>query len=245
MAASQSEAAAAALHAGVDVELPAVRCYGAPLGRAVATGRADKAAVDQAAARVLTRKCELGMLDPDCGARSWRGRSDLDPPGHRELAGRLAEESVVLLANPAGVLPLPTAGRVAVVGPLADDPLAFLRCCSRQGISARRILKPRRACQRSRYWRRCAPSLPLPTRSSSAPSAARIRIRSTPRCSPRPSPPPSRDMTIAVVGDEARGCSARARLGRGLRPTDLRLPGVTGPARGPGRNRYTGRSPSW
>jgi hypothetical protein len=41
-----------------------VRCYGTPLRKAIAAGLADEAVVDRAAARVLTRKCELGMLDP-------------------------------------------------------------------------------------------------------------------------------------------------------------------------------------
>ena len=112
VAASPSEAGAAALHAGIDVELPAVRCYGTPLRKAIAAGLADEAVVDRAAARVLTRKCELGMLDPDWTALpSPEGTlqaspPDLDPPEHRKLAGRLAEESVVLLANSGGVLPL-------------------------------------------------------------------------------------------------------------------------------------------
>ena len=43
VAASPSEAAAVALHAGIDVELPAVRCYGTPLRKAIAAGLADEA----------------------------------------------------------------------------------------------------------------------------------------------------------------------------------------------------------
>ena len=89
VAASPSEAGAAALHAGIDVELPAVRCYGAPLRKAIAAGLADEAVVDRAAARVLTRKCELGMLDPGWTALPSPGEAaplDLDPPEHRKLA---------------------------------------------------------------------------------------------------------------------------------------------------------------
>ncbi|MGN6246115.1 MAG: glycoside hydrolase family 3 C-terminal domain-containing protein, partial [Motilibacteraceae bacterium] len=62
---------------------------------------------------------------------------ELDPAEHRALARRLAERSVVLLADagaqgpdgPAG-LPLEPAAlrRVAVVGPNADDPLALMGC---------------------------------------------------------------------------------------------------------------------
>jgi beta-xylosidase len=236
VAASQSEAAAAALQAGVDVELPAVRCYGAPLGRAVETGLADEAAVDRAAARVLTRKCELGMLDPDwapLGASFGAGfeaadlggaAPDLDPPGHRELAGRLAEESVVLLANPAGVLPLPTAGRVAVVGPLADDPLAFFGCYS----------MPRHL---GEAHPEAAASVPTVTvlaalraeladsgSVSYAPGCA-VRSGDTSGFAAAVAAAAAADVAVAVVGDEA-GMFGRGTSGEGCDATDLRLPGV-------------------
>ncbi|GDY53444.1 hypothetical protein SVIO_040670 [Streptomyces violaceusniger] len=58
-------AAGLALAAGVDVELPAVRCFGTPLRDAVRAGEVDEALVDRAALRVLRQKCELGLLDPD------------------------------------------------------------------------------------------------------------------------------------------------------------------------------------
>jgi beta-xylosidase len=117
---SPAGAAALALAAGVDVELPAVRCYGA--------GPLDEKDVDRAALRVLTQKCELGLLDPDWAPPATDAPVDLDPPHMRALASRLAEESVVLLAND-GALPLgPGVRRVAVLGPLADDPAGLLGC---------------------------------------------------------------------------------------------------------------------
>ncbi|SDZ45695.1 beta-xylosidase [Micromonospora pattaloongensis] len=137
VAATPAEAAALALTAGVDVELPAVRCYGPPLLRAVRAGAVPVSLVDRAARRVLRQKCELGLLDPDwqptppalAGPDGADGGVDLDPPAHRELARQLAEESVVLLAND-GTLPLRPGSRVAVVGPLADSPAAMLNCYS-------------------------------------------------------------------------------------------------------------------
>ncbi|MFC7260991.1 beta-xylosidase/alpha-l-arabinosidase [Streptomyces lutosisoli] len=117
---SPAGAAALALAAGVDVELPAVRCYGA--------GPLDEEFVDRAALRVLTQKCELGLLDPGWAPLVAEATVDLDPPHMRALAGQLAEESVVLLAN-SGTLPLaPGVRRIAVLGPLADDPAAMLGC---------------------------------------------------------------------------------------------------------------------
>ncbi|MDG4766277.1 glycoside hydrolase family 3 N-terminal domain-containing protein [Solwaraspora sp. WMMD406] len=135
-----SEAAALALTAGVDVELPAVRCFGTPLVAAVRKGTVPESVVDRAVTRVLRQKCELGLLDPDwdptppilaspaqTSADRPVDRTALDGPDNRKLARRLAEESVVLLAND-GTLPLPPEARLAVVGPLADDVTGMLGC---------------------------------------------------------------------------------------------------------------------
>src|SRR6202453_2619387 len=106
VASTPAQAAGLALDAGLDVELPSVACYGAALVTAVREGQVPADLVDRAAARVLRQKCELGLLDPGwspsaaAGAAAGENGSaviDLDPPAHRALARRLAEESVVLL----------------------------------------------------------------------------------------------------------------------------------------------------
>mgnify|MGYP001347247144 CR=1 FL=1 len=135
---SQGRAAAAALAAGVDVELPGARCYAEPLRKLVQSGEVPESLVDRAVLRVLTQKCELGLLDADWSPQppvlaqadgpDGDGEVDLDPPEMRRVARQLAEESVVLLANGRGALPLAPRGRIAVVGPMADDPAAMLGC---------------------------------------------------------------------------------------------------------------------
>jgi len=235
VAASPSEAGAAALHAGIDVELPAVRCYGTPLRKAIAAGLADEAVVDRAAARVLTRKCELGMLDPGWTALPSQEDAaplDLDPPEHRKLAGRLAEESVVLLANPRGVLPLRGDSRVAVVGPLADDPLAFFGCYS----------MPRHL---GGTYPDAAVSVPVSTllsalRTELAAEGAELAGRPATVSYARACDVRSQDssgfaaavdvakaaeVVVAVVGDEA-GMFGRGTSGEGCDVTSLRLPGA-------------------
>ncbi|MBO9556077.1 glycoside hydrolase family 3 N-terminal domain-containing protein [Cellulomonas sp.] len=131
VAADEQHAAALALTAGVDVELPSVHCYGNPLRRALAAGDVDEALVDRALRRVLAQKLELGLLDA-----GWQALPDgvddlmLDDEHGRDIALRLAREAVVLLTNPSGSLPIARGRRVAVVGPLADDPMAMLGCYS-------------------------------------------------------------------------------------------------------------------
>lgn len=129
VAADRGEAAALALEAGIDVELPTGDAYLEPLAERVRAGLADERLVDRAVLRVLTQKEELGLLEPDAFAGEPPTDVDLDSPRQRELARRLAQESVVLLAND-GVLPLDRPRRVAVVGPNADRPEALMGCYS-------------------------------------------------------------------------------------------------------------------
>jgi beta-xylosidase len=127
-----SAAAAIALEAGIDVELPNLNAYGEGLVGLVETGAVDEALVDRSARRVLMQKCELGLLDPDWSPDPpalGQAQVPLDGPEHRGLARKLAHRSLVLLANN-GALPLSPGARVALVGPLAADPTAMLGCYS-------------------------------------------------------------------------------------------------------------------
>src|SRR3954447_20461699 len=115
VAGSEAEAAHLAMEAGIDVELPTLKCYGKPLVEAVLAGEVPESLIDRAARRVLLQKCELGLLDEDWNPEPTE-RIDLDSTANRTLARRLAEESVVLLDNPDGLLPLAPDTRIAVVG---------------------------------------------------------------------------------------------------------------------------------
>ena len=118
LAADGTGAARIALDAGVDVELPGTDCYGEPLIEGIQSGKIDLDIVDTSVRRVLRSKFELGLfespfVDPDTI------RTDT---GHDAgLARRIAEKSIVLLAND-GALPIsPDTGTIAVIGPNADD----------------------------------------------------------------------------------------------------------------------------
>nr|WP_260690089.1 glycoside hydrolase family 3 N-terminal domain-containing protein [Curtobacterium flaccumfaciens] len=102
IAADRGEAAALALEAGIDVELPTGDAYLAPLVERVRSGQVDEALVDRAVLRVLRQKERLGLLEPDAFAEDAPTGIDLDTPLHQALARQLAAKSLVLLSNDSG-----------------------------------------------------------------------------------------------------------------------------------------------
>lgn len=117
-------AAAMALTAGIDVELPGTDCYGTPLHDAVESGAVAIEVVDRAVERVLRTKFELGLFEqPYVDDSPAAVAAAIGSAADRALADELARASLVLLRND-GTLPLePTSlRRVAVIGPSADDP---------------------------------------------------------------------------------------------------------------------------
>ncbi|WP_426568930.1 glycoside hydrolase family 3 N-terminal domain-containing protein [Streptomyces canus] len=226
VAGTTAEAAHLALRAGIDVELPTVKYYGEALVEAVREGLVPEDLIDRAARRVLLQKCELGLLDED-----WRpdppesASIDLDSAANRAVARRLAEESVVLLDNPDGLLPLSPDSRIAVVGPRAADALAMLGCYSfpshvlthhpevEQGIDIPTLLESLRTelpDAKVTFAEGCAVSDPDTTGFEEA--VARTA---------------EADVCVAVLGDRA-GLFGRGTSGEGCDVADLRLPGVQG-----------------
>lgn len=133
VAADGADAAGLALRAGIDVELPTVDTFGTPLVEAVRAGTVSEELIDRALLRVLTQKAELGLLDEDWQPLPEGVGADgisLDGEADREVALRLARQAVTLLRNEDGTLPLAPGRRVALVGPVADDPMAMLGCYS-------------------------------------------------------------------------------------------------------------------
>ncbi len=125
-----AHAGAAALRAGIDVELPETQAYAA-VASLVESGELGVDVVDTAVRRVLRQKVELGLLDEGWEPTDVDGATvDLDPPGNRAIARELAEQSVVLLANRSGVLPLAPSGTVALVGPTAGEVRTLFGCYS-------------------------------------------------------------------------------------------------------------------
>jgi beta-glucosidase len=113
-------AARLALEAGIDVELPALQCYGEPLRRAIEAGQVDVALVDAAVARVLRMKFQLGLFEQPY-VDAAKAAAVFDTADQRTLARRLAQQSIVLLKND-GLLPLKKdVNSLALIGPAADS----------------------------------------------------------------------------------------------------------------------------
>jgi beta-glucosidase len=121
VAATPGEAARLALSAGLDMELPALDCYGEPLKAEIEAGRVPLEVVDTAVRRVLHLKFQLGLFEHPYVDEA-AAEAAFQTPAQRSLARQAVAESIVLLANN-GVLPLaPSVRRLAVIGPGADDP---------------------------------------------------------------------------------------------------------------------------
>jgi beta-xylosidase len=236
VAGGQGEAAALALAAGLDVELPGTRCFGEPLVNMAATGEVPEDLIDRAATRVLLQKLSFGLLDADWTPQADQAAAvpDFDSPAQRDIARRLAQESVVLLQNgngdgtggSTGVLPLAKDARVAVVGPLADDELAFFGCYSMPrhlghqqrfdgssggaGVDVPTLLDALRAegVNIAGHALGCTVQSDATDGFDAAVAAA--------RCA---------DIVVAVVGDEA-GLFGHGTSGEGCDVSDLKLPGV-------------------
>ncbi len=112
--------AVASLRAGMDIEMPLRLLRARALPVALRSGELDRAVAVRSARRILRTSvlhaASRGTANPSVG--------DIASPGHRALARRVAEESIVLLKNEntgaAPLLPLaPATGHLAVIGRLA------------------------------------------------------------------------------------------------------------------------------
>ena len=89
---------------------------------AVKQGLLTEADIDVALKRLFTARFRLGLFDPPSQVPyAQTPDSEIDSAAHRELALKMARESIVLLKND-GVLPLnPKIKKIAVFGPLAQS----------------------------------------------------------------------------------------------------------------------------
>mgnify|MGYP005853391987 CR=1 FL=1 len=119
VAADLAEAAALALRAGVDFDMMG-DAYVRGLAGALDRGLSTMDEVDAAVRRVLSAKERLGLFADPC-RRTRTILPDEEIATNRAIAREAAARSMVLLSDPAGILPVgPAVRRIAVIGPLGD-----------------------------------------------------------------------------------------------------------------------------
>ncbi|MEO8562089.1 MAG: glycoside hydrolase family 3 N-terminal domain-containing protein [bacterium] len=121
VAADTAEAARLALTATVDVDLPDLASYTKLVGE-VKAGRVQQRSIDAAVRRLLRAKFAVGLFEnPYVDAA--RADSISGAAAHRPLALEAARQSIVLLKNDGGALPLNASAlkHIAVIGPHAAE----------------------------------------------------------------------------------------------------------------------------
>ena len=132
VAANEEEAAAAALKAGVEMEMVS-RSYNTFGEKLLREKKLSMATIDEAVRRVLRIKFRLGLFDRPYTDEAREANALLRPDSIR-LAREGAGRSMVLLKNDRETLPLrKNIGSIAVIGPLADDRGAQLSCWAGDG----------------------------------------------------------------------------------------------------------------
>jgi beta-glucosidase len=117
---AESASADAVLH-GTDVECGNYSYK--TLVQAVKDGKISEKDIDVSVKRLFTIRFRLGMFDPSPDvAYSKIPITELETAPHRALALKMANESVVLLKNESGLLPLnKNIKKIALLGPNADN----------------------------------------------------------------------------------------------------------------------------
>ena len=251
-------AAAMAVRAGLDSELPTTAGFGEPLRAAIADGRVDRGIVDLAVERILRLKFRLGLFErPYVDAPSVAALDQLEAE-ERTLAAELVRRSIVLLEND-GVLPLAAdGGRIAVVGPIADsardlmgdyahmphiETLAELRHRANPfGFPSSDVIQPTDEAGRPgrRSWTGCGrASAPTGSRTPRARACATAPTRRSPRPSRRRARPRS-PWSWSASGPGLTVRRDHRRVPRPARPPPPRPP--AGAARGRRRDRDADRA---
>lgn len=123
VATDKKEACRLAVEAGVNIELPDPDCY-RHLVELVRKGVLKEKQLDELVAPMLLWKFKLGLFD-DPYVDPQEAERVVGCEEHRNLALQAARETITLLKNDNGLLPLDSAKlkTIAVIGPNADRPL--------------------------------------------------------------------------------------------------------------------------
>lgn len=121
VAQNKQEAAKQAIEAGTDLDMMG-GCYITELENLVKSGQISEELIDQAVLRILKLKNKLGLFEnPYRGLDSQERAGAIFTQENRAKARKAAQESMVLLENRKGFLPLKKEEKVAFIGPYTED----------------------------------------------------------------------------------------------------------------------------
>lgn len=122
VAANGKEAAELAINAGVDMDMQG-ETFVLNLAQLVKEKKVSEATINEAVRRILKTKQALGLFqDPYKFSNEDREKNTLMKKEYKDLSLEMAKRSIVLLKNEQQVLPIAkTVGKIALIGPLADD----------------------------------------------------------------------------------------------------------------------------
>ena len=121
IAADDADAGVQAAIAGMDMDM-GTHIYKDHLKAAVESGKVSVEVIDEAVRRILSVKVWLGLFEhPYVPEEVIEAYEKGIPAEHAALARKAAEESIVLLKNDNGVLPLSKSQKISLVGTLANS----------------------------------------------------------------------------------------------------------------------------
>jgi beta-glucosidase len=118
--ATEKDATRDAVLAGIDMSMvPSDYSFSDLLKKLVEEGAVPMSRIDEAVGRILAVKSRLGLFDDPL--RGLEAATVIGAPAARAVSLDAARESITLLKNEGGVLPLRAGARVLVTGPTADS----------------------------------------------------------------------------------------------------------------------------
>lgn len=115
------EVSARALAAGVEMDMVG-EGFLTTLPKSLEEGRITEKQIDDACRLILIAKYRLGLFDdPYQYSNPERAKTDVFSSANRKVAREIASQTFVLLKNDDNILPLQKQGKIALVGPLADN----------------------------------------------------------------------------------------------------------------------------
>jgi len=130
-----------AVNAGIDMLMEpekALECAGYII-EAVGEGSISIDRVNDAVLRIVRVKLEAGLFDDPMQTELVTSESAVGGENYRALAAKLVEESLVLLKNEGGVLPLKQGASILVIGPAADQTGVYCGGWTKEWLGVSRV----------------------------------------------------------------------------------------------------------